>query len=186
MKLTLAFLILAAASSAHAETAERGSRVVASVAAGFGPKSAAPKVTVREHAEDDGNLSLVIEGAHGMKLTNDNLISALERDEEDVSSYHVSTQVERGGGLRISSVKDWGSNLWSYGYTVAFRDGGYHLARFEYKVSSRTKHGTCSLDLASGGAIVNGHETSFSVATDKIDRVDGIELERICQSLGMN
>lgn len=161
---------------------ERGNRVVASIAAGKGTQ----KLAVVEHPRDDGNLSLEITAPDGRKLRNDNLISALDRDEDDVTSYNVSAQSDAAGGFVISSVKDWGTANWSYGYTVSFRDGGYHLSRFDYKLESHKKHGTCSLDLASGGAVVNGRSMTFEVPADQIDRVDGIDLERICSQLGMN
>jgi hypothetical protein len=180
----LAILVNAATaptSGAAPASLERGSRVVASVQA-----NKASRLSVVEHQKDDGNLSVVIEGADGRKLRNDVLVAALDRDEEDVSSYNVSARKLANGQLEIRSVKDWGTSNWSYGYTVSFRDGAYQLDHFDYKLDSPKKHGNCSLDLAKASAVVNGRTRSFTVPEQAFEQADGIELERICQQLGMN
>ena len=176
LALPLSFLI---SLMARAEVAaERGHRTVSFLEIGK-----AWHATISEHPQDDGNLRLVIEGAGGQKVQSDTLVGALEQNESDVASYHVSLEPGAAGSVVVSSLKDWGSLNYSYRYTIAPNAGGYVVAAFDYSLKRPKKALKCSLDLLKGQAMVDGRAHKFSAPTTSLAKADGLELEQICEDL---
>ncbi|MGZ3661227.1 MAG: hypothetical protein ACXVB9_07420 [Bdellovibrionota bacterium] len=181
LSLALPLSLFAGSLSVKAETAAlpRGSRVVSSLEARH--------MLISEHPQDDGNLRLVIVNGQGRKIQNDNLIGALDRDEDDVNSYNVSMKLDQSGAVVVSSQKDWGTSSWAYHYTIAQHQNGYVVSGFDYSFLSRDKKsGKCSLNLLSGKAVVNGRAQKFAAPDTSLEQADGLELQQICQKLGAN
>ena len=152
---------------------ERGHRVVASL----------DRLTLAEHPEDDGNLRLLLDDGKGGKIQNDLLVGALDRDADDVKSYGVGVSRGASGGMVISSVKKWGATNFEFRYLI--RDTA--VSNFDYSFMKRDKHtGSCSLDLETGKAVVNGRAKRFSPPETALSRADGLELQSICERLGAN
>ena len=165
---------------------ERGSRVIATFSTDLDGDQKNDSVLLREHAEDDGLLDLVAELCNGKKVLNPKLVYALDRDESDVSTYGISLSVNSAGSLVIEAVKDWGTSNLSNKYVIAHRNGELVVAGYDYAFSYREKGGSCSLNLLTGKAIVNGRTKKFEVPKHSLADAEGLELLKLCQDLGAN
>jgi hypothetical protein len=162
----------------------RGHRVVAELNADIDKDGTPDLLVIAEHPEDDGNLRLRLQASHTSMIVNDHLIGAIARDEEDLTSYGVSIKQNAAGSVVVTATKDWGTSMWSNDYTIAFRKGAYVVAGYDYEFSYREQHGKCSLNLLTGAAIVNGHKRTFKIPETSLAKADGIELLKLCNSLG--
>ena len=179
----LAYTFSVKAAEPEAGSLERGSRIVTSMDAKIGPEGSLTKVILREHPEDDGLLDLVLQNSELGTLQSRKLIYALDRDEEDVSSYGVSVKQMPNGSFSVSAVKDWGTSVWSNRYVISFRNGDFLLSGYDYEFSYREKSGKCSLNLLKGDALVNGRHREISAAKISLENADGLDLLKTCQEL---
>jgi hypothetical protein len=171
----------APASPASAPAAAGPAKTVATLSGDFDKDGKPDQAVVAVTSMDEQTAGITITMGDGRAFSNPKIASITAMGDDEASISHaLQARVTPSGSIVISSLKDWGTSVWSADTTVAYRGGKFVVAGFTYNYQYREQSGDCDLNFLTGTGKVNGKTVKVPAKDRSLESEDAASLVKEC------